>query len=84
MEHQAFIIDGLIMNNTSGKEYNIMDLVASGIASMVNVIVANKIMDSIYWSSLPRTPYYLRKRIRYLEYELIKETCFVNEEIIRP
>lgn len=63
---------------------SIADLVTRGLAITICQIIGETIMDAIYWQTLPRTPYYLRKKIQHLEYELITKTCRVNETIIIP
>lgn len=54
------------------------------ISSAWSLIIGVEILKATSWAVIPRTPFYLRKRIRYLENELIAKTCSVNEEVIRP
>lgn len=70
--------------NTGGKEYSIMNMVSGCISAAVHLIVMNNLLNSIYWASVPPTPYYLKKRIKFLETKLIEQLCYTNEEIIRP
>jgi len=54
------------------------------VGAITGMMIGNIIYDSLYWAILPDTPYYLRKKIRYLENRLIAVSLQVNEEIIRP
>jgi hypothetical protein len=54
------------------------------ITTCYSMIIGVKLLEAINWGVMPRTPYYLRKRIIYLQYELMKKTLEYNEEILRP
>ena len=63
---------------------SILPDVRACIALTIAEIVGRTILDVVYWSTLPKTPYYLKKKIKHLEYQLITETCKANETIIIP
>jgi len=68
------------MNDMTNNTNKLMDCISLVVLNMIG----KTIMDSLYWQLLPNTPYYLKKKIKHLEYELINKTLQTKEEIIIP